>query len=246
MNKKLNQLCLSAGIALALAACVDYDAEPFTGHQLPRVTGYKSGVTNDWLYYNLRTGKTYNAEAPNCDIKEGEQKTNEAVALDWDVAFCGYQMRTNSGTSGVGLGGAVDLGYGGYKNWTSAAQVAGLDFVEDDSSSVTIVYSQSDWVSHLTELAKEGEIDYADFDKHPWFDPNTGPQTVIASANPTLAEAMTFSGPPPVYTTSGHTYCIRTADGQSYFKFLLVSWYDADVEIGGEGGKLSYYLDRLD
>ena len=245
MSKKLNRLCLYAGITLALTACVDYDAEPFTGHHLPRVTGYKSGVTNDWLYLNLRTGKIYNAEAPNCDIKEGEQKTDDAVALDWDVAFCGYQMRTNSGTSGVGQGGAVDLGYGNYENWTSATQVCELDFVEDDSSTVTIVYSQSDWVGHLTKLAKEGKIDFADFDKHPWFDPNTGPRTVVASANPVLAEAMTFTGPPPVYTASGHTYCIRSADGESYFKFLLVSWYDEDVEIGGDGGKLSYYLDRL-
>lgn len=243
---RLNKILpLSACVAFALTSCVDYDAEPFSGHHLPRVSGYKSGVTNDWVYFNLRTGRVYNAEAPNSDIREGEQKSNADVALDWDVAFCGYQMRTNSGTSGIGMGGAVDLGYGGYDNWTKASQVADLGFVADDSSSVTIVYSQSDWVSHLTQLAKDGEISFDDFDKHPWFDPNTGPQTLVASANPVLAQAMSFTGPPPVYTASGHTYCIRSADGGSFYKFLLVSWYDADVEIGGDGGKLSYYLDRL-
>lgn len=236
-------LCL-ASASVALMACVEYDAAPFSGHELPRVSGYKSGVTNDWIYFNLRSGRVYNASAPNKDIREGRQKV-DSVALDWDLAFCGYQLRTNSGTSGIGIGGAADLGYGGYDHWTSASQVEELDFAADDSSSVSIVYSSSDWVSHLTQLAKDGKISYDDFDKYPWFDPNSGPRTLIASANPVLSQAMSFSGPPPVYTPSGHTYCIRTADGEAYFKFMLVSWYDADADIGDEGGRLSYYIDPL-
>lgn len=69
-----------------------------SGKILPRVTGYSTGVTNDWLYFNLRTGEMFNATAPNQQIKEGEQLTS----TDWDFAVCGYHFRTNGGTSGPG------------------------------------------------------------------------------------------------------------------------------------------------
>ena len=62
------------------------------------------------IYFNLRTGESFNTYTVNKDIKEGEQINR----TDWDLAFCGYTMRTNSGTSGIGQGGAADLGYGGY------------------------------------------------------------------------------------------------------------------------------------
>lgn len=234
-----------AGICAPLASCVDYEAEPFTGQCLPRVTGYKTGVTDDWLYYNLATGETYNAAAPNRDIREGEQKTNEEVSMKWDLAFCGCKLRTNSGTSGIGMGGAADLGYGDYEKWTDKSQVEGLTFTPDDSSSVSIVYSTTEWTHHLTLLAQQGVIDYNDFDKYPWFDPNSGPQERLTSANPLLAEALVYSGPPPTYTPSFHTYCIRSADGERFYKLMIVSWYDADVEIGDEGGMVSFYLDEI-
>lgn len=224
---------------MAAPACVEYDAEPFAGETLPRITGYTTGVTNDWLYINLRTGKTYNAAAPNRDIGEGRQRDSAEVALDWDLAFCGHRLRTNSGTSGVGQGGAADLGAGGYDGWTGRGQVEGLDFAADNDTSVYITFSRSDWNKHLLDNG-------LDFGSHPWFDPNTGPATTLASANPVLAEAISFAAPPPSYSLSRHTYCVRAADGRRYFKLQIVSWYDAEVEIGGEGGRICYYVDELD
>ena len=107
-------LCFCAG-CLLLSACVDYsDIQPFDGKTLPRKSGYTTGVTNDWIYFNLRTGEIFNALGVNRDIKEGGQMNR----TDWDLAFCGYVMRTNSGTSGIGWGGAADLGYGNYENST--------------------------------------------------------------------------------------------------------------------------------
>ena len=221
-----------------LASCVNYDADPFTGYTLPRVTGYSTGITNDWLYFNLRTGKSYNAASPCCDFSEGDQRDSAQIALDWDVAFCGYRLRTNSGTSGIGFGGAVDLGYSSYDKWASADQVSSLDFSVDNDTSVYITMSQNDWNKYL--LANN-----LDFSTHPWFDPNTGPATTLASANPVLASAIEFSAPPATYTPSYHTYCIRSADGSRFFKIQIVSWYDEQVDIGGQGGKLCYYLDEL-
>ena len=93
-------LCFCAG-CLLLSACVDYsDIQPFDGKTLPRKSGYTTGVTNDWIYFNLRTGEIFNALGVNRDIKEGGQMNR----TDWDLAFCGYVMRTNSGTSGIGRG----------------------------------------------------------------------------------------------------------------------------------------------
>lgn len=216
------------------ASCVKYDAEPFTGHVLPRVTGYITEVTNDWMYFNLRTGKIFNRNKPNEDIKEGEQKSR----LDWDIAFCGYRLRTNSGTSGNGKGGAADLGYSGYNTWETVNQLPkNLQWAVDDHS-IYITMSKTDWNKYLIK-------NKLDFKENPWFDPNNGPKVTLTDANPILAEALTFTGPPPVYSPSFHTYVIRTADGQRYFKLQIVSWYKTDTEIGDTGGEISYYLDEL-
>lgn len=259
-----------------MASCVSYEGEDFTGKTLPRKTGYSTGVTNDWLYFNLETGTRFNVLNPNQSIiterggvsydpkdtlvywYEGVQKDPTAMAIEdkyadastatktteWDLAFNGYRVRTNSGTSGTGQGGAADLGYGEYTKWTSKAQVDaymaehGLAFVADDSASVSVTMSQNDWNKYLIK-------NHLDFNENPWFDPNSGPATQVVSANPVLAGAMSFSGPPPVYSPSFHTYAIRSYDGQRYYKLQIVSWYDANVEIGDEGGRMSYYLDEL-
>ena len=223
-----------------LDSCVEYDALPFDGKTLPRKTGYSTGVTNDWLYFNLRTGETFNGDKPavkgdKTGIYEGDQKER----LDWDLAFCGYVMRTNSGTSGIGQGGAIDLGYGEYDKWTTVEQIDpdNREWVVDDHS-VNITWAKRDWEIYQGSLGHSTQ-------EYPWFDPNNGPATTPTDANPLLSNAMSFAGPPPVYTPSFHTYVVRTADGKRYFKIQIISWYDANVEIGDEGGRMSYYCDEL-
>ena len=318
LNKKKNiLLCGTVLSLLALSSCVSYEAEDFTGHTLPRKTGYSTGVTNDWLYFDLKTGHRYNVLNPNQSViafidgkpieeyfhyngttklvkywSEGVQKNifedaerdengdtiftkNQATgkstyktvkrqansilvmenkeddpntmaypATEWDLAFDGYQLRTNSGTSGIGKGGAADLGYGEYDKWTSKAQVDAylaehnMTFAVDDSASVYVTMSQNDWNKYC--IANK-----LDMNENPWFDPNNGPAKQLVSGNPVLEKAMSFSGPPPVYTPSFHTYVIRSWDGERYYKLQIISWYDANVQIGDEGGRISYYLDEL-
>ncbi len=133
---------------------------------------------------------------------------------------------------------AADLGYGAYDKWTLVSQLStNLAWTVDDHS-VYITMSRNDWNKYLI-------ANHLDFGQNPWFDPNRGPATIQTDANPVLAKAMTFTGPPPVYAPSFHTYVVRTADGKRYFKLQLISWYKADVGVGDTGGQISYYCDEL-
>jgi lipoprotein len=211
---------------------VKYEAAPFTGKVLPRRSGYVNNITNDWIYYNLRTGELFNAYQVNADIIEGGQKHR----LDWDLAFCGNKLRTNSGSSGNGRGGAADMGFQGYDRWRSVSQLPhDLQWVVD-TDNVSITMSQREWISYTVTHNITGI---------PWFDPNKGPQQTTTNANTLLSKALVFSGPPPSYTPSFHTYIIRTADGARYFKLQIVSWYDESIEIGDTGGRISFYCDEL-
>lgn len=234
ISRAMLSIALIGMLIITLTGCVKYDAEPFTGYTLPRITGYNTGVTNDWLYINLRTGQMMNRDKVNEDITEGEQRDR----LDWDIAFCGYRMRTNSGTSGSGKGGAADLGQGRYDHWISKAQLpSDLEWVVDDHT-VSVTMSRNDWNKYLLE-------NKLDFDLYPWFDPNSGPASTLTDANPLLSQAITFLAPPPVYTPTFHTFVVRTADGQHYYKLQIISWYKPDTEIGDTGGQISYYCDEL-
>lgn len=218
---------------LLCSSCVEYDALPFEGKVLPRRSGYVNEVTNDWIYYNLRTGEIFNGKRVNEHIKEGEQFNR----LDWDLAFCGFTLRTNGGTSGSGKGAAADLGKGNYEIWKNVSQLpSDLEWVEDNDK-VLVTMSKRDWTSYA---AKNNITDI------PWFDPNEGPKRTNTNANPLLANALTFAGPPPVYTPSFHTYVIRTADGKQYYKLQIISWYNSEIEIGDTGGRVSFYCDKLE
>lgn len=218
-----------------MTSCVSYEEiKPFDGLVLPRRTGYTTGVTNDWLYFNLETGQSFNAEGVGQDIREGEQYDR----LDWDLAFCGYTLRTNSGSSGIGQGGAVDLGEVDYESIERLSQLPKDAAWVVDNRDVWVTISRNDWNKYLIEHQ-------LDFNANPWFDPNSGPQKVKTSANPLLSQAIRFLGPPPKYIPSGHVYVVRSADGAHYYKLKLLSWYHSGVEIGDEGGRISYYCKEL-
>lgn len=56
-----------------------------------------SQPTDPWKYFSFKNGFV--------DLTEEEA----ATSLDWDIAFQRYYIRTNSGTSGSGQGGALDM-----------------------------------------------------------------------------------------------------------------------------------------
>lgn len=218
--------------AITLVGCVQYDALPFEGKALPRKTDYG----NDWLYYNLSKDEYLNPEVSGDSINgnigvivEGQQFNR----TDWDIAFNRYNIRTNSGLSGSGLGGAYDMGVVHYDNILKVSQIPGdANFIVDVIYNITM--TEQMWIEVYYEESGE-----------PWFDPNSGPKQMESTANTLLGDALQFSGPPPSYTPSNHVYIIRTADGDAYYKLLIVSWYDQYKEVGERGGKISFKCDKL-
>ena len=88
--------------AFIITACSDNNSpdDPSQGENtlpvkqvsLSRKTAY--GI--DWIYYSLEKGK---------EVSVSEE--SHAENTDWDIAFNRYNVRTNSGASGKGKGGAL-------------------------------------------------------------------------------------------------------------------------------------------
>ena len=138
--------------------------------QLSRKTSYG----NDWIYYSLRENKELT----------GIDESNHRTDLSWDIAFNRYNVRTNSGLSGQGEGGAFDTGK---TNMAEVKQVPeGAVFVVDEKGLIT--------------------------DNGQWTE--AGPPTVESTLNPLLSKSIDFQGPPPTYTPNYHIYLVKTADGK--------------------------------
>ncbi len=58
----------------------------------------KTDYGNDWIYFSFSKGEEV----------EGINEENRMERLDWDIAFNKWNMRTNSGKSGKGKGGAKE------------------------------------------------------------------------------------------------------------------------------------------
>ena len=112
--KKLSGGAILAFFAISatLSSCGSDNPEPKTGgldvkrHTQSRATSV-AGDSTDWVYFSFATG----AEV------QGVTEANRMTRSDWDIAFNRFNMRTNSGRSGSGKGGAVET------NKTSFADV---------------------------------------------------------------------------------------------------------------------------
>lgn len=92
-------LCLSA--VIGFSSC-DKETPEEPKEELKEVeftTSRKTDYGDDWIYFSFKEGK-------EVAVTEGQHKTN----LTWDIAFNRYNIRTNSGLSGNGQGGARDMG----------------------------------------------------------------------------------------------------------------------------------------
>ena len=93
----------------------------------------KTSYGNDWIYYSLK------------DHKEVDS-TDHLTSLTWDIAFNRYNIRTNSGLSGNGQGGAYDAGLVDF-NSVIMAQESG--YIVDDIIQIVAAFTGQgvDWMT---------------------------------------------------------------------------------------------------
>lgn len=122
---KFLALFMGAIAMMSLSACSSSDGDgggddngsalKTTRTTLSRKTAYG----NDWIYFSLSQGK---------EVTVSED--SHATDTSWDLAFNRYNIRTNSGKSGNGQGGAYDTGMTDF-DAVSTAPTSGYTVDED-------------------------------------------------------------------------------------------------------------------
>lgn len=95
MFTRLTAACILA-ISLFTSACQQTESTPPVSGE---VSFALSGT--EWTYFCFETGRVVGTSA----FGNSGQDAAWAERTDWDIAFCGDYIRTNSGASGVGYGG---------------------------------------------------------------------------------------------------------------------------------------------
>jgi hypothetical protein len=93
----------------------------------------KTSYGNDWIYYSLK------------DQKEVDL-TDHLSSLTWDIAFNRYNVRTNSGLSGSGQGGAYDAGL---VDFSSVIMAQESGYIVDDTIQIVEAFTGQgvDWMT---------------------------------------------------------------------------------------------------
>ena len=125
MNKNMMKLAVLLMGLVTMFSLTSCDDDEEASDNVKRVTlSRKTNYGNDWIYFSLSQGKELT----------GIDESNRADNRTWDLAFNRYNVRTNSGLSGNGLGGAMDT-----KSTDMAAVVAVPDgqFAVDEMGKIT-------------------------------------------------------------------------------------------------------------
>ena len=127
-NFKTMAFVMGAMVMGLFSSCSDSDDAPEAPEQGLEVKtvmlSRKTNYGNDWIYFSLSQGK---------EIEVAEEKHMEDQS--WDLAFNRYNIRTNSGKSGKGQGGAFDTQL---VDMAAVTEVpSGISFTTDTDAEIT-------------------------------------------------------------------------------------------------------------
>jgi hypothetical protein len=108
-------------IILALAIVISCEDDDNDENLLTKTVVIESTSYTDWVYFSF-------------EQEDVVSITDPKTSLDWDLAFLRNHMRTNSGTSGSGQGGAYDAGQINFNELTEAVSAG---YIVDDSISIS-------------------------------------------------------------------------------------------------------------
>lgn len=151
--KRLSTLFVASMAVFGFSACSsDNEMEPEVPVSVEAKTiSFVSSSTKeeDWEYFSFKQGKF--VEVP-------KSKANED--LTWDIAFQRFYVRTNSGESGKGKGGALDSGK---KSFDEVTEVPKSGFISDKIASV---------MAKMSVMVERSVNTAFEIEKHPswmWF-----------------------------------------------------------------------------
>lgn len=154
----------------------------------------KTGFGNDWVYFSFATGKEV----------DGVTEENRTERLDWDIAFNRTNMRTNSGESGKGKGGALNTKE---KTFGNVKEAPTSGYTVDEKSMIMFGYGQ---------MMQGGE-------------PEMGESTLNKILKGAIAVKPSSSG--PIYQFSKEIYIIKTANGK-YVKVEFTGYHNDEGKSG--------------
>ena len=158
----------------------------------------------DWKYFSFKNGEV--------------TPTNPAEDLTWDIAFKGYYVRLNGGTSGKGKAEVV--------------KVEGTDFAKVTEA------PKAGFAKDAQGKMNEGNypnITKVDASFSQYMSGGFGTKTGIIGLDPTKA--------PKVYVPTNYIYVLKTADG-TYAKVQVTDYYKDNTDVLGGTPKLKYQLSK--
>ena len=149
------------GVVMAFTACKKDPVEVSDVKAKEVKLSRKTDYGNDWIYYSF------------VDEKEvsGLDETSSKTSDSWDIAFNRYNVRTNSGDSGNGQGGAYDAGK---VDWTSIIEANETGYTVDDTIQIVEAFT-GQGVTYMTSNGNDvfkGCIDLEYGAQGPAYTPN--------------------------------------------------------------------------
>lgn len=108
---------LFAACVIVTSCSSDDDDTPKDAKEVEVSLSRKTNYGDDWIYYSLEKGKEVSID-----------EATHAESTEWDLAFNRYNVRTNSGKSGKGNGGAMITTF---KSFSDCKAVPAGDFTVD-------------------------------------------------------------------------------------------------------------------
>ncbi len=173
----------------------------FSGNEAKEV---QLDATGDWKYFSLKNGEVTPA--------------TPADDLTWDIAFKGYYVKLNGGTSGKGKAEVVKVEG---TNFAEIVEAPKAGFAKDAQGKI----SQGNY-PNITKVD-------ASFSQY--MSGGFGTKTGIIGLDPTKA--------PKVFTPTNYIYVLKTADG-TYAKVQVTDYYKDNADISGGTIKLKYQLSK--
>lgn len=206
-NFKLVFMALISLVMVSSSCTKDEDEEvtPLSGDLKTGdiILSRKTDYGNDWIYYSFEEGKEVDS-------------TDHSTSLSWDIAFNRYNVRTNSGLSGSGQGGAYDAGE---MDFSSVLEANETGYIVDDTIQIVEAFTGQgvDYMTSTGNDAFKGCIEMEHGNQGPSYEANDHVY-IIKTANGKYAKVW-IKGYYSESGTSGFInmkYAYQAGDGRKF------------------------------